>query len=41
MLTTIAAVSLVSIYLLPETIGTTLRSIRGAGDPSVASGSSN
>jgi metabolite-proton symporter len=41
MLTTIAAVSLVSIYLLPETNGTTLQSIRGAGNPSVASDSSS
>jgi metabolite-proton symporter len=41
MLATIAAISLVSIYLLPETNGTTLRSIRGAGDPSVTSGRSS
>ncbi|MBO0884947.1 MAG: MFS transporter, partial [Mycobacterium sp.] len=37
MLATIAAISLVSTYLLPETNGTALQSIRGADDASVAS----
>jgi nitrate/nitrite transporter NarK len=36
MLATVAAVSLVCTYLLPETNCTALRSIRGAGDASVA-----
>ena len=37
MLTTVATVSLVCTYLLPETNGTTLRSTRGADDVFVAS----
>jgi hypothetical protein len=37
MLANAIAVSLVCTYLLPETNGTALRSIRGAGDASVAS----
>jgi MFS family permease len=37
MLATLAAVSMVCTYLLPETNGTALRSIRGAHDASVAS----